>query len=86
MGKRIIQVLFAVISLFAMVNMAQAEEVELDKFRFAIGGYTIARYDSHISLTDANLGAGLTSNSLEIEEDGPNYQLKFDNTINGALL
>ena len=32
------------------------------------------------------LGAGLSSNSLEIEEDDPNYQLSFDNTISGALL
>jgi hypothetical protein len=31
------------------------------------------------------LGAGLSSNSLEIEED-PNYQLRFDNTISSALL
>jgi hypothetical protein len=32
------------------------------------------------------LGAGLSSNSLEIEEDDPNFQLRFDNTISGALL
>ena len=32
------------------------------------------------------LGAGLSSNSLEIEEEDPGYQLRFDNTISGALL
>jgi len=60
MGKKIKYVLFAVISLFAMMNLAQAEEVEPDKFRFAIGGYAIARYDSAISLTDPDLGAGIS--------------------------
>ena len=58
--KNIKQVLFVVISLFAMVNLARAEEAELDKFRFAIGGYAIARYDSSISLTDPDLGAGIS--------------------------
>lgn len=32
------------------------------------------------------LGAGLSSNSLEIEEDTSSYKLKYDNTINGGLL
>ena len=54
------QVLVAVISLLAVVNLAQAEEVEPDKFRFAIGGYAIARYDSSVSLTDPDLGAGIS--------------------------
>ncbi|RLA13811.1 MAG: hypothetical protein DRQ59_04485 [Gammaproteobacteria bacterium] len=60
MDKNIKRVLFAVISLFATVNLAQAEEVEPDKFRFAIGGYAIARYDSTISVTDPGLGAGIS--------------------------
>jgi len=60
MGKKIKHVLFAVISLFATVSLAEAEEFEPDKFRFAIGGYAIARYDSSISLTDPDLGAGIS--------------------------
>jgi hypothetical protein len=32
------------------------------------------------------LGAGLSSNSLEIEEDDPNFHLKFNSSISGALL
>ncbi len=60
MGKNVKHLLFVVISLFAMVNLAWAEEVEPDKFRFAIGGYAIARYDSNISLTDPDLGAGIS--------------------------
>ena len=60
MGKKIKHVLFIVISLFAMVNLARAEEVEPDKFKFAIGGYAVARYDSSISLTDPDLGVGVS--------------------------
>ena len=58
--KNIKQVLFVLISLSAMVNLARAEEAELDKFRFAIGGFAIARYDSSVSLTDPDLGAGIS--------------------------
>ena len=58
--KNIKHLLFVVIPLFAMMNLAEAEEVEPDKFRFAIGGYAIARYDSAISLTDPDLGAGIS--------------------------
>jgi hypothetical protein len=32
------------------------------------------------------LGAGLSSNSLEIEEEDPNFNLKFNSSISGALL
>jgi hypothetical protein len=60
MGRKLKHVLFAIITLFAMMNLARAEEVEPDKFRFAIGGYAIARYDSDISLTDPDLGVGIS--------------------------
>jgi hypothetical protein len=50
------------IPLFAMVSPAQAEEPQADKFRLAIGGYAIARYDSNISLSDPDLGAGISIN------------------------
>jgi len=58
--KNIKHLLLLVISLFAMMNLARAEEVEADKFRFAIGGYAIARYDSSVSMTDPDLGAGIS--------------------------
>jgi hypothetical protein len=32
------------------------------------------------------LGAGLSSNSLDIEEDDPNHRLRYNNSISGALL
>ena len=32
------------------------------------------------------LGAGLSSNSLEIEEEDPEYVLKYNNTISGGLI
>jgi len=58
--KNITSVLFVVVSLFAMLGTAQAEEPLPDKFRLAIGGYALARYDSKISLTEPNLGAGIS--------------------------
>jgi len=63
--NKIRYVLFAGISLFAMVGLAQAEEPLPDKFRFAIGGYALARFDSTISLTEPNLGAGITISPQE---------------------
>jgi len=53
-------VLFAVISLFAMLNPVQAEEFPPDKFKFSFGGYTLSRFSSSISLTEPNLGAGIS--------------------------
>ena len=32
------------------------------------------------------LGAGLNSYSLDLEEDDPQYQLRFDNSTTGALI
>ena len=42
------------------INPVQAEETVPDKFRIALGGYSVFRYDSLMSLTDANLGAGIS--------------------------
>ena len=76
MGIKILKLaLFMAISLFATVNLAQAEEVEVDKFRFAIGGYAIARYDSSISLTDPDLGAGI---SIDPQDT---LGMDFENTV-----
>ncbi len=58
--KNIMRVLFVVISLFAMLGTARAEEPLPDKFRLSIGGYALARFDSSISMTDTNLGAGIS--------------------------
>jgi len=60
--KNLNHVLLVVISLFALVNQARAEETEPDKFRFAIGGYAVVKYQSNISLTDPDLGAGISLN------------------------
>lgn len=47
--------------LFTMINSAYAEDdTETDNFRIAIGGYTLSRYDSFVSLTDPDLGAGIS--------------------------
>ena len=54
-----ISVLLSVCALLLNPNLTQAEEEKvLDKFRIALGGYTIPSMDSTVSLTDADLGAG----------------------------
>jgi len=45
-----------------MVSPAQAEEPQADKFRLAIGGYALARYDSNISMSNPDLGVGISIN------------------------
>lgn len=39
-------------------SAAYAEERVLDKFKFALGGYTVGRYNSTIAVTDPDLGVG----------------------------
>jgi hypothetical protein len=46
--------------LLAFLHSAQAEESLPDKFKIAIGGYSILRFDSRMSLTDPNVGAGIS--------------------------
>ena len=58
--KNINHGLFAVIAIFAMMDLARAEAPQLDKFKFAIGGFALPRYDSTISVTDPDLGAGVS--------------------------
>lgn len=58
--KTFITVLLSAITLFSIANPAQAEEQIADKFRIAIGGYTIPSMDTTISLTEATLGAGVS--------------------------
>lgn len=42
------------------INYAHAEEKIPDQFRIALGGYAVVRYDSVMSLTEPNLGAGIS--------------------------
>ncbi len=58
--KNINHGLFAVIAFFAMMDLARAEAPQLDKFKFSIGGFFLPRYDSSISMTDPDLGAGVS--------------------------
>ena len=46
--------------LVASINPVHAEDVVPDKFKIALGGYTLVRYDSAMSLTDPELGAGIS--------------------------
>lgn len=52
--------LFAVIAFLVMMSLAQAEAPQPDKFRLAIMSYTLASSDSNISMTDPDLGIGLS--------------------------
>ncbi len=56
----IIHRLFAAFSLLTMASQLHAEETVSDKFSFAIGGYALSRYESSISMTDPDLGAGIS--------------------------
>jgi hypothetical protein len=49
-----------------MMDLARAEAPQLDKFRFAIGGFFLPRYDSNISMTDPDLGAGVSIDPQDI--------------------
>jgi len=64
--KNINHGLFAVIAFFAMMGMARAEAPQLDKFKFSIGGFALSRYDSSISVTDPDLGAGVSIDPQDI--------------------
>jgi len=59
-NKKLITAIMAFCSLFAMVNPVQAEEPLPDKFKIAVGGYAVGRYDSSMSLTEPLLGAGVS--------------------------
>ena len=58
--KGIEYLLIAAIPLLAMASPLHAEEVRPDKFKFAIGGYTLARNIASISLTEPVLGIGIS--------------------------
>jgi hypothetical protein len=50
----------SVIMLIATANFAYAEEAVPDEFKIAFGGYSVFRYDSTISLTEPEIGAGIS--------------------------
>ena len=53
-------VLLLVAMLFSVINPAHAEDSVPEKIKIAIGGYSVFRYDSTMSLTDPALGAGIS--------------------------
>ncbi len=59
--RTFITILLSTAVLLLIPNLTQAEEAKVtDKFRIAIGGYTIPSMDSSVSLTEAELGAGVS--------------------------
>ena len=72
-NKKLITSILALCPLFAIVNHTHAEEALPDKFKIAIGGYAVGRYDSTMSLTESTLGAGAsidpqTTLGLDLEQ------------------
>lgn len=63
-----------------MPNLTQAEEDQVkDKFRIAIGGYGVPRFDSAVSLTDPDLGAGVALDPSEtLDLDAEQVVLRLD--------
>jgi len=57
-NKKLITLLLTISTFIVMANQARAEEPLPDKFKIAIGGYAVGRYDSTMSLTESTLGAG----------------------------
>lgn len=51
---------FALCALFGVNHYALAEEPKVDKFKIALGGYTLARNESNVSLTARDIGAGIS--------------------------
>ena len=51
---------FIIIAMLAVVKPVQAEAEMPDKFRIALGSFAVVRYDATMSLTDADLGAGIS--------------------------
>ena len=52
--------IFVLVLFMAATNHVHAKEKIPDQFRIALGGYAVVRYDSVMSLTDPNLGAGIS--------------------------
>ncbi|KPK40098.1 MAG: hypothetical protein AMJ69_03740 [Gammaproteobacteria bacterium SG8_47] len=52
--------LMAISALSGFSIDAHAEEAEPDKFKLAVGGYTLGRYTSTVSVTDPDVGGGVS--------------------------
>ncbi len=59
-NKKLTTALLTLCTFLTMVNQVHAEESLPDKFKIAFGGYALARFESSISLTEPNLGAGVS--------------------------
>jgi hypothetical protein len=72
-NKKRITAIVALSTLFVLATQARAEDSEPDKFKIAIGGYAVGRYDSNLSLTESTLGVGAsidpqTTLGLDLEQ------------------
>ena len=49
-----------IVMLFVTSNLVHADDSMPDKFNISIGGYSVLRTEAAISLTEPNLGAGIS--------------------------
>ena len=64
--------------IIALPLQAQAKEASEDKFKISLGGYTLSRYESEISMTDRDLGAGVSispADTLGLETEQTVFRL-----------
>jgi hypothetical protein len=59
-NKKAITLLLMFSTFLPMANQVHAEVALPDKFKIAIGGYAVGRYDSTMSLTEPALGVGVS--------------------------
>lgn len=52
--------IFLTVLIMAVTSYAHAKEKIPDRFRIALGGFAVVRYDSLMSLTEPNLGSGIS--------------------------
>ena len=52
--------IFLTVLIMAVTSYAHAKEKIPDRFRIALGGFAVVRYDSLMSLIEPNLGAGIS--------------------------
>jgi len=66
---------------------ASAEDKNLEKFKISLGGYTLARNESEMSLTETNLGAGISispEDTLGLETEQTVFRLDGQYRFNQA--
>lgn len=69
----------ALVASFVMLGSNPSMAQQDDKFEIAVGGYSVDRYESAVSLTETNLGAGISISPRDtLGLDGEQTVLRLD--------